>query len=221
MFLKYPDSSSTWHTGDPSHHRSSLRPPRPGARTRRCCPHVHSSRHCRFHVPARSPFSPEVSTELLPDLVLCELRISSSAQEARCRHKNRPSPSGMDRTAFQNEGVGLVAVIAKLPTDFFRHKIVLLPAGVKSIHGSSQALNSQSIATEPHLPRSPQRSVPHPAPRHRRTPSGSHGSHCPGFPANISRAFSSTSGSASIKTSLALRDGPCHALECLSRFFAP
>ena len=97
-------------------------------------------------------FSPKVSTELLPDLVLCELRISSSAQEARCRHKNRPLSVRMDRTAFQNEGVGLVAVIAKLPTDFFRHKIVLLPVGVKSVHGSSPGVELPVDATDSALP---------------------------------------------------------------------
>jgi len=97
-------------------------------------------------------FSPEVSTELLFDLVLCEIRISSSAQKTRLCHKNRPLSVRMDRTAFQNEGVGLIAVITKLPTDFFRHKIVLLPVGVKSVHGSAPGVELPVNATDSAFP---------------------------------------------------------------------
>ena len=97
-------------------------------------------------------FSPKVITELLPNFIFCKLRISSPAQEAGSRHEDSPLTVRMDRTAFQNEGVGLVAVIAKLPTDFFRHKIVLLPVGVKSIHGSSPGVELPVDATDSALP---------------------------------------------------------------------
>lgn len=125
----------------------------------------------------------------------------------------------MDRTAFQNKGVGLVAVIAKLPTDFFRHKIVLLPVGVKSIHGSSPGVELQSMP----------RTVPSPFTTKVGATSRAQASSdsiritwipCPGFPDNISRAFSSIIRLGQHKDSSALGDGHATRLNASLAFFA-
>ena len=94
--------------------------------------------------------------KILPQLFFnfrfCKRRIAPRTQQTFFGRKQGSFPVNMDGAAFQNKGVGLVAVIAKLPTDFFRHKIVLLPVGVKSIHGSSPGVELPVNATDSAFP---------------------------------------------------------------------